>query len=352
MAPDYRPGAGGSNPSRSGWLRVAILYDAGASDWTTQDVQSVLDPVNQIGEVLSSHGHRVVRVPVCQDLKWLDQVRRAQLVFNLCEGIGGVSRWECQVAGTLELVGIPFTGAGSWTITICHNKAVVNAVLQAAGLPVPRWVVPVGGKVPSDFPLPAIVKPAAEDASVGIDQASVVTSHRKLRRRIGQIEEEYGPALVQQYVAGREFAVGIVGSTVLPISEIDFGSMPEGTWPILSFDAKWKTGSPEDLGSRPVCPARVDPGLGRRLRAVALSAWRAVLGQGYGRVDLRVDATGQPWVLEINPNPDISDDAGLSRMAEAAGWSYEELILRIVELARAAERKAPAAAPPLEVRTA
>jgi len=352
MAPRGGTGAGGAHLSRSRWLRVAILYDGGASDWSKQDIQSVLDPVNQIGNLLASLGHRVVRVPVHPDLKWLDYVRRADLVVNLCEGIGGVSRWECMVAGTLELTGVPFTGAGSWTITICHNKAVVNALLQTAGLPVPRWLVPVAGKVPSDFPLPAIVKPAAEDASVGIDQASVATSHRQLRRRVAHVEREYGTALVQQYVGGREFAVGIVGSKILPLSEIDFHGMPEGAWPILSFDAKWTSGCPEDLGSQPVCPARVESWLAKRLRAVSLSAWRAVRGQGYGRVDLRVDETGQPWVLEVNPNPDISDDAGLSRMAQAAGWSYDDLILRMVELARSTDRRRPAEAPPLEVRTA
>ncbi|OGU34449.1 MAG: hypothetical protein A3K13_08125 [Gemmatimonadetes bacterium RIFCSPLOWO2_12_FULL_68_9] len=352
MAPRGGTGAGGAHLSRSRWLRVAILYDGGASDWSKQDIQSVLDPVNQIGNLLASLGHRVVRVPVHPDLKWLDYVRRADLVVNLCEGIGGVSRWECMVAGTLELTGVPFTGASSWTITICHNKAVVNALLQTAGLPVPRWLVPVAGKVPSDFPLPAIVKPAAEDASVGIDQASVATSHRQLRRRVAHVEREYGTALVQQYVGGREFAVGIVGSKILPLSEIDFHGMPEGAWPILSFDAKWTSGCPEDLGSQPVCPARVESWLAKRLRAVSLSAWRAVRGQGYGRVDLRVDETGQPWVLEVNPNPDISDDAGLSRMAQAAGWSYDDLILRMVELARSTDRRRPAEAPPLEVRTA
>jgi D-alanine-D-alanine ligase len=301
---------------------------------------------------MASLKHRVSKIPVHRDLKWLDHVRRTDLVINLCEGIGGYSRWECMVVGALELAGVPFTGAGSWTTTVCHNKNVVNALLQAAGLPIPRWGMPVGGKVSSDFPLPAIVKPAAEDASVGIDQASVVRNHRQLRRRVAHIEKEYGPAMVQQYIGGREFAVGIVGSTVLPLSEIDFSQMPNGSWPILSFDAKWTAGSAEDVGSRPVFPARVVPLIARRMRAVALSAWRAVRGQGYGRVDMRLDEAGQPWLLEVNPNPDISDDAGLSRMAQAAGWSYDDLILRMVELAQTTERKPPTELPALEVRTA
>jgi D-alanine-D-alanine ligase len=312
----------------------------------------VLDPVNQIGDVLASLKHRVARVAVHQDLKWLDQVRRADLVVNLCEGIGGYSRWESMVTGAIELAGVPFTGAGSWTTTICHNKNVINALLQAAGLPIPRWAMPVNGKVPADFPLPAIVKPAAEDASVGIDQASVVRTYRELRQRVTHLEREYGPTIVQQYIAGREFAVGVIGNTVLPLSEIDFSDMPGGSWPILSFDAKWTTGSAEDVGSRPVCPARVAPAIARRLRAVALAAWRAVRGQGYARVDLRLDEAGQPWILEVNPNPDISDDAGLSRMAQAAGWSYDDLILRMVELALTTERKPATESPDLEVRTA
>jgi D-alanine-D-alanine ligase len=312
----------------------------------------VLDPVNSIGEVLAGLGHRIARVPIYDDLKWLDRVRRADLVVNLCEGIGGYSRWESMVTGTLELTGVPFTGAGAWTTTICHNKNVVNALLQAAGLPIPRWAMPLGGRVPDDFPLPAIVKPAAEDASVGIDQASVVRTHRQLRQRVTLIEKEYGPAIVQQYIAGREFGVGIFGSTVLPLSEIDFSDMPGGSWPILSFDAKWTTGCAEDVGSRPVCPARVAPPISRQLRAVALAAWRAVRGQGYGRVDLRLDEAGQPWIIEVNPNPDISDDAGLSRMAQAVGWSYDDLILRMVELALSTERKPATESPAVEVRTA
>lgn len=276
-------------------------------------------------------------------------------MFNFCEGIGGISRYETMVASTLELVGVPFTGAGAWTITICHHKPLINALLASLGLPVPRWVVPQDGRVPPDFPLPAIVKPAAEDASVGIDQGSVVTTRRELKARVAAAASQYDEVMVQEYIAGRELAVGIVGERVLPISEIDFSGMPSDAWPILSFDAKWTSGCAEDAGSRPVCPAKLHPALARRVRAAAVAAWRAVHGYGYGRVDLRVDRAGQPWVLEVNPDPDISDDAGLSRMAQAAGWSYEDLVMRIVELALSPDRRVAPAIPvaaAAEVRTA
>ena len=314
-------------------MRLVVLYDGAAQDWSDEDVRQVVDSATQIADILRAAGHQVQCVPVRAGLRWLAAVRRADAVFNLCESIAAVSRYEALVAGTLELTGVPFTGARPEVIALCHRKPVCNALLGARGLPVPRWIVPNGHRVPADFPLPAIVKPAAEDASVGIDQDSVVTTRRGLAVRVARLSEEHEEVLVQQYVAGRELAVGFVGTRALPLSEIDFSGMPQGTWPILSFSAKWEVGGVEDLGSRPICPAQVPKSVADRLTAVAREAWLAVGGGGYGRVDLRLDDAGQPWILEVNPNPDIADDAGLSRMAKAAGWSYEDLILRIVDAA-------------------
>ena len=301
----------------------------------------MLRPVQRIAKILSAAGHMVSRIGVRRkSLRWLARVRHMDLVFNLCEGVSGVSRYEWMVAGALELTGVPYTGCRAWTMSICHNKPLLNAYLQAAGLPVPRWVVPRGHRVARDVTLPAIVKPSAEDASVGIDQSSVVTTRKGLESQIARLQETFDEVLVQQYIEGREFAVGFVGERALPISEIDVSTMPDGAWPILAYDAKWAHGSPEDLGTRPVVPARIDRDLERKLLAVAQAAWRAVDGQGYGRVDLRLDAAGRPWVLEVNPNPDLSDEAGLSSMAESLGWSYPDLILRIADAALSAAQRA------------
>lgn len=313
-------------------MRVVILYDPGADDWTTEDVAGVMIAVDDIAAIFERLGHQAHRVPVRHDMRWFAACRRADLVFNLCEGVNGIAAWEDHVVATLEFAGIPYTGCGLWTVAACRRKSVANLLLAHAGLSVPRWTI-AHGTIEDDFPLPAIVKPAAEDASAGLDRLSVVTDRKSLKARVAAMTEQFDDVLVQQYIAGREFNVGFVGDRAMPIAEIDFTGMPEGSWPILTYAAKWDTGSAEDVGSRPVCPAQISQRLTDRLTRAAETAWRTMQGKGYGRVDLRVDDTGRVWVLEVNPNPDLTDAAGLSRMAKVAGWEYPELVRRIAEVA-------------------
>ena len=155
-------------------MKVAILFDAGSDEWSPQDVAAVVGNVHEVRDVLRRRGHEVELLPVrLGDFRWLSRVRRADLVFNLCEGINGHARFEDLVVGTLELTGVPFTGCRTWPTTICHRKHVANTLLSAAGLPVPAFTLAQANKTPAEFPLPAIVKPSAEDASVG---------HRQRRR--------------------------------------------------------------------------------------------------------------------------------------------------------------------------
>jgi D-alanine-D-alanine ligase len=333
-------------------MRVAILYDGCSDGWSREDVVAVMANVHEVRDVLRRAGHEPELVPVrLGELRWQQRVLKADLVFNLCEGIGGIARYEDFVVGALELTGVPFTGCRHAAITSAHRKHQANALLQMGGAPVPPFALAQANQLAADFPLPAIVKPNAEDASVGIDGEAVCTSRRALRKRVARMLEQFPEVLVQAYVAGREFNVGFVGSRVLPVSEIRFDRMPPGSWPIVSFAAKWTPGHPEFIGTEPECPAGIPADVQRRLVTAARRAWEVMAnGEGYGRVDLRLDESGAVWVLEVNPCPDLSSDAGLARMARAAGWSYDQLVLQIVDEALGRAQRAAAVAAAEEQR--
>ncbi len=317
-------------------MKIGVLFDGMSALGAKPDVL-ILEAVEAVEDAIADWGHEHVRVPVNPDGRWVERVRRAKfdLVFNLCEGIDGVAAFEPMVIAILELFGIPYTGNSSTTAAICLRKNVVNALLDRAGLPVPRWALARRGTDVAGVGYPAICKPAAEDASIGIEQRSVVRSTRALRARLAAMHERWDELLVQSYIDGREVNVGIVGDVVLPIAEINFSEMPHGMWRIVSYRSKWVTGSDEDLGAMPSCPADLPPELTRELERIARDAWRAVGGQGYGRADFRIDSSGRPWLLEVNPNPDISPGAGLARMAGVAGMDYNALVRRVCEVALA-----------------
>lgn len=314
-------------------MKIALIFD-GASAITAFPDLLILDTVEAIERALVDAGHGVARVPIHPDGRWIERLRsgRFDLVFNMCEGVNGVAALEPSVIAVLELLGLPYTGSSSFTTGLCLRKHVVNALLAAAGLPVPEFATVRRGDSVRAVGFPAICKPAAEDASIGIEQKSVVRTRRALGDRVDAMLERWSHVLVQRYVEGREVNVGVIGDQVLPVAEIDFSGMPKGKWRIVSYRSKWEAGSDEDAGTAPRCPADLAPDLEHEVRRVAIDAWRAVGGQGYGRVDMRIDARGQPWILEVNPNPDIAPDAGLARMAAAAGMSYARLIHAVCQL--------------------
>lgn len=314
-------------------MKIALLFD-GASALAKSPDLLILETVEAIERSLAAEGNQVVRIPVFGDGRWIERVRRGKfdLAFNMCEGIDGVAAYESPVIGVLELFGIPYTGSSSYTTSLCLRKHVVNGLLERAGLPVPRWTTVRRGGSLKTVGFPAICKPAAEDASVGVEQRSVVRTTRSLTARVAAMLDRWDEILVQRFVDGREINVGILGETVLPIAEIDFGAMPRGMWRIVTYQSKWATGSEEDLGAAPRCPADLPPKLAAEVRRVALAAWKLVGGEGYGRVDMRIDPAGQPWILEVNANPDIAPDAGLARMAGVAGIEYPALVRTVCEL--------------------
>jgi D-alanine-D-alanine ligase len=194
-----------------------------------------------------------------------------------------------------------------------------------------------------DIPFPLIVKPAREDASVGIHAESVVHDREGLARRVTHVLSHYRqPALVERYVEGREIYVSMLGRPagapqIFPFYEIDFSLMPADRPRIVSFDGKWVEGSEEFVGTKPVPCTTLAPALEARITAVALAAFEAMEVRDYARLDIRLPESGPdagtPFVIDVNPNCDLSDGAGgYSKAAAAAGLGYDEVIRRIVEL--------------------
>lgn len=304
-------------------MRVAVPYDA-AAHAAVPDVAGVLEAVDAVVEALTRLGHDATPIPVTRPLdRLVARLRRADLVFNLAESLGGRSVDEPRVAAVMAAARRPMTGSPARVLALCRRKDRLNEALAARGLPVPEWRVAGPGERPAWSHYPAVVKPVGEDGSIGVDAAAVADGPVELALALDRCR---GPVLVQRFVGGREFAVGVVGRSVLPISEIRF----VGAVRVVSYAAKWEPGSADDRGTLPVCPAALPSPVRTRLRTLALRAWIAAGGRGYGRVDLRMDEHGEPFLLEVNPNPDLAPGAGLARMARARGWSYDRLVDRIV----------------------
>src|SRR5438552_1481572 len=315
-------------------MKIALLFDGLSALGKAPEVQ-LLDSIEAVESALLDWAPEVVRVPVTTDGRWVERVRRGKfdLIFNLVEGIDGEAIYEPMVISVLELLGIPFTGSSSWTTGLTLRKNVVNGVLDRAGLPVPRWTHVRRGEEVSSVGSPAICKPVAEDASVGIAQRWVVRSMRALNARVQAMFEGWDEVLVQRFIDGREVNVGILGDEILPIAEIDFGQMPQGMWHIVSYRSKWETGSDEDLGAKPNCPADLSEDLANEIVSIARAAWSVVGGEAYGRCDFRIDHLARPWHLQVNANPDISPTAGLARMAGVATLRFSDLIRKICDQA-------------------
>ncbi len=303
----------------------------------------VVEEMEDIRNALTSLGFKSTIFNVDSDVNRLIrflQEEKPDLIFNLVECIENESVLEMNVAALYELFKIPYTGAGPLALGTALNKPRVKEILTANGIRTPQHqVFKVLDKISLEegMEFPLIVKPAREDASVGISEKSVVYSLSELRRQVRYIWGEFEqPALVEQFIDGRELNVAIVGNRkpiVLPISEIDFSGLNVGMHKIVSYAAKWLNGTIEYEGTKGVCPAELPEAIEAELKATALKCYELIGCRDYARVDFRLSNEGVPYVLEVNPNPDISDDAGFARSARAYGFSFPQIIAKIVESA-------------------
>ena len=325
--------------------KIAIVYNAPDPDLYGTAVDknaslAILESVNAVYQALVESGYPVVRFPLLPPLdsakESLKQLK-ADLVFNLFEGFDGSPETEPALTDFLAALGFAYTGCPGTALSFGLDKIKTKARLEAMGTETPRYQM-LGPKTSSLFSLsyPCIVKPYNEDGSNGISEDSVVHDFTSLEKQISVIHKLFGKrALVEEFIDGREFNVTVLGTRppkTLPISEIVY-SLPLELPRILTFSAKWDPQSIYFRGTKAVCPAQIDTELQEQITQTALLAFRLLSSRGYARVDFRLDTEERLKIIELNPNPDISPDAGAALQAKVAGLSYSQFIEQIVQLA-------------------
>lgn len=322
---------------------AAAISDRDGCEEIVYPANIIREEVGAIEESLRGGGFRPYVLAVENFSKDLVQTLvkiSPRFVFNLCEEINGKCELEMCVAGLLELMAIPYTGSDPFALGLALNKFHVKQVLRSAGIPTARGFLCYPGQkpaIPRGMRFPMFVKPSRQDASLGINSNSVCHTPRQLEKQIFYVHKVYEQeALVEEYLDGREFNVSVVGGRspeVLAISEINFSGLPEDEPRIVSYRAKWDEESLMYNSTVPICPANITKRLENRIKDIAVRSYQCIGCRDYARVDMRTDSRGSLYVLEVNPNPDISPKAGFARAARAAGYSYSEIILRISESA-------------------
>jgi D-alanine-D-alanine ligase len=321
-------------------MKVVVLH-------TPDALGPPVDPVlGQVDAALQSLGHESTRVVVETDVPKLVQeliAAKPDLVINMAEAFDGKSALESSVTGLLNLLGLRYTGSSPAGLIIAGDKTLTKKVLGFHSIKSPKFATMFRGAVDwaGDIDFPLIVKPPQEDASLGITSKSVVHDVRELLSKMAEMQSEYqSPALVEEFVEGREFYVGVLGNAnakALPVIEMDFSGFPADKPRIASYEAKWGDDGDEKgaefAGTKSIFPESLDPELEKRLQTIAIDAFHALRLRDYARIDFRVNAAGDIYVIEVNPNCYLEKEAEFASAARKSGLEYDALIGQILELA-------------------
>ncbi len=329
-------------------LQVSVLF------WEERDLGSAEhdEVVDQVAAALTEGGHKVSLLGISNDLReLLDKLNEQcpQLVFNLCESFADNDLFEMHAIAVLDVLGLAYTGTGPLGAALRQDKAITKKLLRFHDVPYPNFItfetydIEFAGRM--RFPL--FVKPLSGDASTGIDDASLVTEYSKLVERIDIIQKELKlPALVEEFIEGREFYVSILGNTpaqVLPVMELDFTKLPDGYPKIYGADAKLDESSVQYNGVNAIVATDLSPEIRARISRAGREAAYALKARDYARVDIRLTDDGRPVVLEVNANPYLESTSAFALAALQAGMGYSMLINRIAEIAwkRSAQASIP-----------
>jgi D-alanine-D-alanine ligase len=300
----------------------------------------VHDEIPLIEEALAAGGYEPLTLPVGDEIPAalaLLAARRPLAVVNLCDDLPGGSEHEMHFAGALELLGLPYTGSPPLALGLCRDKVKTKLILMGHGIPTAPFVLAEEPAAPLEgLRYPVIAKPATEDGSLGITDASVAADETAARAAIAAVHARFGPVLVEEFVDGRELNAPVLGNDpprMLPVSEIDFAGLPPGAPRICGYEAKWEQADVRYSGTVGVCPAPLAPEVQGQLARWTILAFRALGLRDYARIDWRLSPTRGLVALEANPNPDISPASGFARSLRAANIAYPAFVLGLVEAA-------------------
>jgi D-alanine-D-alanine ligase len=308
------------------------------------DMQAEWDAPETIAAVQCALEERYEVIPIDAERDAYAALKKSRpdIVFNMAEGASGPCR-EGFIPSILEHLKIPYTASDPLTLNLCLDKSRTKEILAYYGLPTSRFrVVSSPDFSFNSLHYPLMIKPLYEGSSIGIRNNSLVTTKEEMRERVLWLLNAYHePALVEEFLPGREFTVPIIGNgadaRALPIVEIRFNSLPQGVNPIYSYEAKWIW----DQSSNPLeifeCPARLSEELRTEIEALCLRAYHVLRCRDWCRIDVRLDASGRPHILELNPLPGIlpkvEDNSCFPKAARAAGMNYSQLINRVLDIA-------------------
>ncbi len=305
-------------------------------------VATVMEEYEAIADALRSEGFLPSILNINDDLSKLVMLLRddpPDAVFNLIEYFKEDPRLESMVAGLYDLYGVPYTGAPPFALALCQRKGLTKQVLLANGVQTPRYHLLFKPKLPKRHGLryPLIVKPAREDASTGVEKTSVVYEQTQLLERIAYTFEHFSqPILVEEFIEGRELHIAILGNDppkVLPILEYDFSKLPPEYPRIISYTAKWEPLEEEFHRVHTICPAKLPKRVEAQVREQAVAAYTVTNCRDYARIDMRLSKENKVYVLEVNPNPDLTEGVSYMESAEKEGLSFSQTLKKIVEMA-------------------
>jgi D-alanine-D-alanine ligase len=334
-------------------MKIAILYNTfeGYEEYPGANIEAAnakngekkkkKTDIEAITDALRELGHEPSTLAIDGRTQTLTKVVRddSDLYFNLVESYAGDDTMEMHFAAYLDLIGKKYTGAGPQGSFLAMDKSTAKKIVRYHELYTPYSALVDKGRVEhaQDIRFPVIVKPASEDASKGIDAASVVNSLKDLFERIAYVHEEFdSPALLEEYIEGREIYAAVLGNDrpeALPLIELDLSKLPKGMPHIAGYEVKFDV-TTEAYKVTKSAPAKdLDEETVTRIQQTAVTAFRALKLRDYGRIDLRLAENGRVYVIEANPNPWLDPTAEFAMAAKESGRSYTETIAAIVDLA-------------------